>query len=83
MKFLQKTTTALVASFGALSVPLAILNMLGGIVSGIWLAFLGEWDPILSGLGFMIFSGFVIGFALMPGLLFAGPAMMFLEKGKK
>lgn len=83
MKFLQKTTTTLVASFGALSVPLAILNMLGGIVSGIWLAFLGEWGPILSGLGFMIFSGFVIGFALMPGMLFAGPAMMFLEKGKK
>ena len=33
---------ALMALVTALSIPLMILNMLGGIVSGIWLAILGE-----------------------------------------
>jgi hypothetical protein len=32
--------------FTAFSIPLIILNMLGGIVSGIWLAVLGEWGDI-------------------------------------
>lgn len=83
MKFLQKAATTLVTSFGAISIPLAILNMLGGIVSGTWLALLGEWSPIISGIVFIIFSGFLINFALMPGMLFAVPAMIFFEKKKK
>jgi hypothetical protein len=36
----METFTKLAA---ALSVPLGLLNMLGGIVAGIWLAILGEW----------------------------------------
>ena len=55
--------------FTALGIPLAILNMLGGVVSGIWLALLGEWGSIGYGVLAMVFSGFVLGIALMPSLL--------------
>ena len=35
----------------ALSIPFMILNMSGGVVSGIWLAILGEWSAgVESGL---------------------------------
>ena len=66
-----------------LLVPLGIMNMLGGLISGIWLAFLGHWA--LIGYGFLIiaFASFGIGFAMMPSLLFAVPAMSLLEKGNK
>jgi hypothetical protein len=64
-----------------LLVPLGIMNLLGGLISGIWLAFLGHWG--LIGYGFLIiaFASFGIGFAMMPSLLFAVPAMSLIEKG--
>ena len=37
---------ALMGLITALSVPLMILNILGGIVSGIWLAILGRWGTV-------------------------------------
>jgi hypothetical protein len=60
-----------------------LLNLLGGIISGIWLAILGEWSEIFRGILFMVVSGFVISIALMPSLLFAAPAALALQKGKK
>ena len=66
--------------FTALGIPLAILNMLGGVISGIWLAILGEWGSIGYGVLAMVFSGFVLGIALMPSLLLAAPAAHFAEK---
>lgn len=56
--------------------------MLGGIVSGIWLAFLGEWKAIGMGIVLLIASTFILGFALMPSLIFAAPAAKALEAGK-
>ena len=72
---------AILMLFTALGIPLAILNMLGGVVSGIWLAILGEWGSIGYGILAMVVSGFVLGIALMPSLLFAAPAAYFAEKG--
>lgn len=66
-----------------LAVPLAIINMFGGIVSGIWLAILGEWGLIGYGLLALMVSGMAIGLAMAPGLLFAAPAAVMLEKGHK
>ena len=34
-----------------LAFPLIVLNMLGGIISGIWLATLGEWAAVGYGIG--------------------------------
>ncbi len=66
-----------------LAVPLGILNMFGGIVSGIWLAILGEWGLIGYGILALLISGMGIGLAMAPGLIFAGPAAVMLEKGNK
>lgn len=66
-----------------LSTPIIILNTFGGIFSGIWLAILGEWGMIVRGIIFIVISSFGISIALMPSLLFVGPAAIAMEKGKK
>lgn len=65
-----------------LSVPILILNVLGGIVGGIWLMIAGEWSLFIGGLLYMGFGATIIGLLLMPSLLFAAPAAAFAEKGK-
>jgi hypothetical protein len=75
----MKILTAIIT---ALSVPLMFLNMLGAIVSGIWLAVIGEWQSIGLGILFFIISTFLLSFALMPSLLLAAPAAWFAEKRK-
>ena len=57
--------------------------MFGGIISGIWLAILGKWGDIIRGIVFIVTSGFLVSFALMPGLLFVGPAIIAMERGKR
>lgn len=79
----EKLQKGFVATLTSLIVPIMILNMFGGIISGIWLAILGEWGEIFRGIVFIVVSGFLISFALMPGLLFAGPAIVAMERGKK
>ncbi|MDB4618240.1 hypothetical protein OAG53_01045 [Akkermansiaceae bacterium] len=64
----------------ALTIPLVLMNLLGGLVSGIWLAFLGEWKAIGFGILLLIISSFAIGIAMLPGLLFAAPAAAAIEK---
>jgi hypothetical protein len=66
-----------------LSLPIMFLNMLGGIVGGIWLAFLGEWR--LIGIGLLLFITFhwILSILMMPGMLISGVAMYFLEKKNK
>lgn len=65
-----------------LSAPILILNVLGGIVGGIWLMIAGEWSLFISGSLYMIFGTMIIGLLLMPNLLFAAPAAAFAEKRK-
>ena len=67
----------------ALTGSIAVLNLLGGIFSGIWLAILGKWGDIFRGILFIMVAGFAISIVLMPSLLFAAPAAMAIEKGKK
>ncbi|MGI6348252.1 MAG: hypothetical protein ACOXZ1_03630 [Patescibacteria group bacterium] len=83
MSVSEKLQTGAVATITALTVPIMLLNLLGGIVSGIWLAILGEWGEIFRGILFMVVAGFAISIALMPSLLFAAPAAMAMERGKK
>jgi tetratricopeptide (TPR) repeat protein len=73
---------ALTAVITALSVPLLILNLLGAIVSGIWLVVIGEWRPVGLGILFFFGSSFLLSFALMPGMLLAAPAAWFAARGK-
>jgi hypothetical protein len=69
------------AIFTLLAVPIFILNFAGGIVGGIWLAILGDWPPLIMGIGAWIISTLSISLVLSPGLIFEIPAAMALERG--
>ncbi len=66
-----------------LAIPLGIINIFGGIISGIWLAILGKWGLIGYGILAMSVSGMGLGIAMMPGIIFAAPAAVLIEKGNK
>jgi hypothetical protein len=80
MKKLLKTVTPLLL---AATIPVSLVTMFGGTVSGIWLAILGEWGVIGTGILALFVSSFLLGFALMPSLIFAIPAMALFERGNK
>ena len=63
-----------------LSIPILILNMVGGIIAGIWLAFLGEWKLILIGIVLLFTSHFYLSILMLPGLLFAPICVRLYEK---
>jgi hypothetical protein len=67
MKALGSAIVAIIGSvFGVLSLPLFLLNMFGGVVSGIWLMVLGRWGEFVLGI-FILFGGsFLIGLVLLP-----------------
>lgn len=66
-----------------LSIPFAILNMAGGILSGVWLVILGDWGSIGYGMLAMVISSFGLGIALMPSALLTGAGVYFAEKERK
>ncbi len=57
-----------------------LLNVLGGITSGIWLAFLGEWKLLGTGVAAMFLGGIAVIPALMPGMVFTLPGVYFMER---
>lgn len=63
-----------------LFVPLILLNMLSGLVGGIWLAFQGEWALVGFGVLYMIIAPFFLGLAMLPSLAFGAPAAMAAER---
>ncbi len=63
-----------------LSVPIMILNLAGGIVGGIWLAFLGEWRLIGIGILLVFTSPWILSILMMPGLPISGIAAYFYER---
>ncbi len=62
--------------------PLMLLNFLGGIGSGIWLALLGQWWAVGYGITAIFLSHFFLSFIMMPGLIFGAPAAMLIQKGR-
>ena len=65
-----------------LMAPLMLLNTLGAIVSGIWLAILGEWSFIGLGILALIISVFPLSLALAPGIIIALPGVALFDKGR-
>jgi hypothetical protein len=57
-----------------------LFNFFAGIIGGIWLAILGQWGLIVSGVIYSIFMPWAYTIAMLPGFLFAMPIMYF--KGK-
>lgn len=71
------------AAFALIGALLLILNALGCIVSGIWLALIGQWWALGVGLVGLCVSPFLVIILLMPSLLFAAPAAYLFERGKQ
>lgn len=65
----------------AVLTPVTAIGFLGVLVSGVWLAFLGEWQAIGIGLAAVITSSFFITIFLLPGSLFKFLAHLIQEKG--
>ena len=74
---------ALVKLMNLFALPIMILNLLGGIVSGIWLAILGQWWAIGAGIASLFLSTLLLGIVLMPSALLALPGIYLQEKGVK
>jgi hypothetical protein len=60
--------------------PLMILNMLGGIIGGIWLAFLGEWSTLIFGIAYMVVGALAISVLLLPAMALAIPVAALGER---
>jgi hypothetical protein len=78
----EEQVKALMGFITAFSIPLMILNVLGGIASGIWLAVLRDWHTIGLGIGFFFVSSLLLGFVLLPATLLVAPAAYFADRGK-
>ncbi len=52
-----------------------LLNMLGGVVAGVWLAVLGDWKTIGTGVVGMIGGAMICSLLMLPGIVLALPAM--------
>ena len=70
------------ALIAMLILPLTLLSLLGDIISGIWLAILGEWGVIGYGIAVLVFSPFVLSFVMMPAIMLYNLSFPLLEKGK-
>lgn len=61
----------------------SISLVLGGVVSAIWLIIIGKWQALLYAILLSMVSSFLISLVMMPGALFAVPAMKSMEKGNR
>jgi hypothetical protein len=65
-----------------ISLPLFVLNVFGGVVSGIWLMVLGRWGEFGLGVLILISGSLLIGFTLTPAM-FAQFTGRTLVQGKR
>jgi hypothetical protein len=61
--------------------PIVILNFLGFIVSGVWLLVIGQWRLVVAGLLISMFAPFILGLAILPGILIGAPGIHFANRG--
>ncbi len=71
---------SVIGAMALFTIPIMVLNTLGGIISGMWLMILGEWWALGYGFGLLLFSIFGLSFLLLPGLLIGAPTIYFLSK---
>jgi hypothetical protein len=70
------------ALMALLMLPIIVLNVLGGIIGGIWLLINGDWATFIRGLGYMVFGAFAVSILLLPGMILAVPMAKLLEDGR-
>ncbi|MBU0580862.1 MAG: hypothetical protein KKA19_06765 [Candidatus Margulisbacteria bacterium] len=77
----EKLNTILEAGLLMLITPLIILNLFGGIISGIWLIILGEWRIVLTGIAYtLLLNFFILPVALMPQFLLVIPVKFLMKR---
>lgn len=64
-----------------LGVPIILLNVFGGVASAIWLGASGEWSAVGIGLGAIFFGAIAISLLMIPGIIFAVPAVKAFDSG--
>jgi len=83
MRLTQPARDLGVAVLVTLLVPITVLNVLGGLVSGIWLAVLGRWGTIGVGLLMSILMPFVYSILMLPAFGIGQFAIRLEERGQK
>jgi hypothetical protein len=78
MSKIEKTFEIFTAILGLPVVIILILT--NDIISGIWLAILGEWELIISGILFAFFIPYFLSVLMLPRFLLAPLALYFYEK---
>lgn len=63
-----------------LIIPVMLLNVGGGIVGGIWLAFRGEWRLIFTGIVLAVISPWILSILMLPSLGIGMVALIFKER---
>lgn len=78
----EKLQVGLSVILAALTVPIMFLNILGGIVAGIWLIILGKWLLALGALLLVYIATQILSLMLAPTLLLGMPITKALESNK-
>lgn len=65
----------------AVGLPLLLLNMLGGIVAGVWLIFIGDWSLFWLGLALGFLGVFLCSIAVLPNVALAAPGIALMQRG--
>jgi len=65
----------------AFSLLVSFAAGLGSLLAGIWLAVLGEWRAIGTGVFLILFSHWLLMIVLLPSLVFTAPATRALDRG--
>lgn len=82
-EFLEGSESIMQTVIHFLAKSLMLLNTFGGIISGIWLAILGEWWAIGYGLVAYFAGPFGLGLLLLAGGILFGPPAVLLGKNSK
>lgn len=53
----------------AFTLPIMILNLLSGIIGGLWLAIVGQWVVLIMGLCLIMIGSFLVNISLAPWFL--------------
>jgi hypothetical protein len=60
--------------------PIMVLNFFGFIIAGIWLLIIGQWSSVVAGFLTAMFAPFILGLALLPGMIIGGPGIYFANR---
>jgi hypothetical protein len=60
--------------------PIMLLNFFGFIVAIIWLLVIGQWGSVVAGVFTIFIASFVLGLALLPGMIISAPGIYFANR---